>query len=157
MLKRCQVFIFETIGHSLYSMVKSRRHDLFVNTVGPPPPPTPRLLLKAAVGLPKIESLRELRNFLLERGDKSETWKGGVDVEIGGWHFFMTLQFNHIYSVCVWGWGSKVPFITFWIFSPLALQDSHLFKSVCTFLIHSGSLQKMLTALSNFVWNTQKS
>ena len=28
---------------------------------------------------------------------------------------------------------------------------------VGTFLIHSGSLQKMLTALFNVVWNTQKS
>ena len=28
---------------------------------------------------------------------------------------------------------------------------------ICTFLIHSGSLQKMLTALFNLVWNTQKS
>ena len=28
---------------------------------------------------------------------------------------------------------------------------------ICTFLIHSGSLQKVLTALFNFVWNTQKS
>ena len=28
---------------------------------------------------------------------------------------------------------------------------------VDTFLIHSGSLQKMLTALLNVVWNTQKS
>ena len=27
----------------------------------------------------------------------------------------------------------------------------------CKFLIHSGSLQKMLTALFNLVWNTQKS
>ena len=27
---------------------------------------------------------------------------------------------------------------------------------VGTFLIHSGSLQKMLTALFNLVWNTQK-
>ena len=25
---------------------------------------------------------------------------------------------------------------------------------ICTFLIHSGSLQKMLTALFNLVWNT---
>ena len=30
-------------------------------------------------------------------------------------------------------------------------------ENICTFLIHSGSLQKMLTALSNLVWNTQKS
>ena len=28
---------------------------------------------------------------------------------------------------------------------------------ICAFLIHSGSLQKMLTALFNLVWNTQKS
>ena len=28
---------------------------------------------------------------------------------------------------------------------------------ICTFLIHSCSLQKMLTALFNLVWNTQKS
>ena len=28
---------------------------------------------------------------------------------------------------------------------------------ICTFLIHSGSLQKMLTALFNLVWNTQNS
>ena len=28
---------------------------------------------------------------------------------------------------------------------------------ICTFLIHSGCLQKMLTALFNLVWNTQKS
>ena len=28
---------------------------------------------------------------------------------------------------------------------------------ICTFLIHSGSLQKMLTALFNLVWNTWKS
>ena len=28
---------------------------------------------------------------------------------------------------------------------------------ISTFLIHSGSLQKFLTALFNLVWNTQKS
>ena len=28
---------------------------------------------------------------------------------------------------------------------------------ICTFLIHSGSLQKMLTALFNLAWNIQKS
>ena len=27
---------------------------------------------------------------------------------------------------------------------------------ICTFLIHYYSVQKMLTALFNFVWNTQK-
>ena len=28
---------------------------------------------------------------------------------------------------------------------------------ICTFLIHYGSVQKLLTALIDFVWNTQKS
>ena len=28
---------------------------------------------------------------------------------------------------------------------------------ICTFLVHSGILQKMLTALFNLVWNTQNS
>ena len=27
---------------------------------------------------------------------------------------------------------------------------------ICTFLIHYGSVQKMLAAFFNFVWNTQK-
>ena len=48
----------------------------------------------------------------------------------------------------------------------LAMQDFHpgshqilVLKPaiICTFLIHSGSLQKMQTALFNLVWNTQKS
>ena len=46
------------------------------------------------------------------------------------------------------------------------MQDFHLHSHpslalkaciICTFLIHSGSLQKMLTALFNLVRNTQKS
>ena len=50
--------------------------------------------------------------------------------------------------------------------SELAMQDFHprshpslVLKPgiICTFLIHSGSLQKMLTALFILVWNTQKS
>ena len=71
---------------------------------------------------------------------------------MGGCHFFITLQFNHIYCVC---WESKVPFITFRIFSLLSepfkivIQVFIVLKPViiCTFLIHSGSLQKMLFAL----------
>ena len=68
--------------------------------------------------------------------------------------FFITLQFNHIY--CVWG-KSKAPFITFRIFS-LLIQVFIVLKPniICTFLIHYGSVQKMLTALFNFIWNTQK-
>ena len=36
------------------------------------------------------------RNFLLERGNKPEK---GVDVEMGGCRFSITLQFNYIYCV----------------------------------------------------------
>ena len=56
-----------------------------------------------------------VQNFLLESGDKPE--KGGLMYKWGGCHFFITLQFNHIYCVCG---ESKVPFITFWIFSLLS-------------------------------------
>ena len=45
----------------------------------------------------------------------------------------------------------------------LAMKGSHqsLYRTktlyICIFLIHSGSVQKMLTALFKLVWNTQKS
>ena len=44
--------------------------------------------------------------ILLERGDKPEKRGGGgvgVDIEMGGCHFFITWQFSHIYCVCVGG------------------------------------------------------
>ena len=79
----------------------------------------------------------------------------------GGLSLFYYFKFNHIY--CVWG-GSKVPFITFRIFSlfskpcKILIQVFIVLKPdiICTFLIHSGSLQKMLTALFNLICNTQK-
>ena len=74
-----------------------------------------------------------LQNFLLERGDKPEKGEGGG----GGCHFFITLQFNHIYHACG---ESKVPFITV-LFITFFI----------TILIHSGSPQKMSTALFNLV------
>ena len=49
---------------------------------------------------------------------------------------------------------------------PSLHQDSHSSSHpslvlkpgiICTFLIHSGSLLKILTAVFNLVWNTQKS
>ena len=78
--------------------------------------------------LPKTESLGGVTKCFVRKGDK---------LEKGGCHFFITLQFNHIYCVCG---ESKVSFIavlfiTFFI----------------TFLIHCGSLQKILTALFNLV------
>ena len=55
---------------------------------------------EGGLDLQKIESLMGGRTFLIEMGDKPE--KGGVDVEMGGGAtFFITLQFNHIYFVCV--------------------------------------------------------
>ena len=41
------------------------------------------------------------KNFT-KKGDNPEKGGGGVDVEMGGCHFFVTLQFNCIYCVC-WG------------------------------------------------------
>ena len=89
--------------------------------------------------------------------------------------YFLYLQFSSItFTVCVWG-GSKVPFVTFQIFSlelamegshPSLYYDFHLHSHpslavkpsiICKFQIHSGSLQKMLTSLFNLVGNTQKS
>ena len=57
------------------------------------------------------------------------------------------------------GEGDKVSFITFQIFSLLSWPFKILIHVVivlkpgviCTFLIHSGGLQKMLTALFNLV------
>ena len=101
------------------------------------------------------------QNFLQERGDKLEK---GFDVEMGGLplFYYFTVQFSPIY--CVHG-ESKVPLYYFLDLQSfgLAMQDFHsrshsslLLKPgiICTFLIHSGSLKKMLTALFR---NTQKS
>ena len=80
---------------------------------------------------------------MLERGDKPE--KGGVDVEMEGVAtFFTTLQFSSIIFT----------FLDLQSFE-LAMQDFCLHSHpslvlkpgiICTFLIHFGSLQKMLTA-----------
>ena len=74
---------------------------------------------------------------------------------------FFLLYSLVIFTVC----REKVRFPLL-LFESLVFSVSHArfsFKSllkpgiICTFLIHSGSLQKMLTALFNLVWNTQKS
>ena len=88
--------------------------------------------------------------------------------------YYFTVQ-SHLLSVCLcWEGGgagggrergSKVPFMTFWIFSVLSQLCKILIQVfivlnpgiICTFPIHSGSLQKMLTALFNLVLNAQKS
>ena len=74
---------------------------------------------------------------------------------MAGCHFSATLQFSSI----------AFTFSNLQSFE-LPMQDFHprshpsrVLKPgiICTFLIHSSSLQKMLTALFNLVWNTQKS
>ena len=73
----------------------------------------------------------------------------------GGCHFFTTLQFSSI----------AFTFLDLQSFE-LAMQDFHPHSHpslvlkpgiIYTFLIHSGSLQKMSTVLFNLVRNTQKS
>ena len=58
------------------------------------------------------------------------------------------------------GWGSKAPFITFRILRVSSIKDFHPRSHsslvlepgiICTFLIHSGSLQNMLAALFTLV------
>ena len=118
--------------------------------VGPPPP-----LLK---DLPKIESLwGGLQNFLLERGDKPEK---GAWCRKGGLPLFLLLYSSITFTVC----GGKVRFhlllfrsSVFWVSHAQFSSKSLTPDIICKFLIHSGSLQKMLTALFNLVWNTQKS
>ena len=61
------------------------------------------------LGLPKIESLREVPNILLERGI---TQKRGVDVEMGGGlslFYYFTVQLQ-LLCLCVWGEGGGVKF-----------------------------------------------
>ena len=79
-----------------------------------------------------------------------------INVKRGDGTFFIILQFNHIYCACE---NSKVSFITFWFFSLLSepckifIQVFIVLKHgiICIFLIHSGSTQKMLTALFKLV------
>ena len=101
------------------------------------------------------------QNFLLEREDKPEK---GVDVEMGrgGRLPLFLLLYGSVRSHLLCVGGSKV---SLYYFSDLqsfelAMQDFHprshsslLLKLgiICTFLIHSGSLQIMLTALFNLV------
>ena len=133
------------------------------NIVGPSrPPPPPSPLLKGRKGgrgrtFQKLSHFgRGSEIFLLVRGDNPE--KGGVNVEKGGGGVatFLLLYRSITFTVC----EGKIRF-------PLLLFGSSVFRVshtrlpsnsiICTFLIYSGGLQKMLTALSNLLWNTQKS
>ena len=77
--------------------------------------------------------------------------------------YYFTVQSN---VLCVGGGeggGGSLYFFSDLQSFELAMQDSHQVfivlkpDTICTFLIHYGTLQKMLTALFNFVWNTEKS
>ena len=105
-----------------------------------------------------IEYTTSRNTFLKEGG-----WTlGGINPKRGGWcrngggggATFWLLYSSITFTACV----GKVRFPYY--FSDLqsfelAMQVSHP-SLYCKFLIHSGSLQKKLTALFNFVWNTQK-
>ena len=105
---------------------------------------------------------------MLERGDKPV--KRGVDVEMGGRGFatfllLYSLVQSHLLCVCRGGGGEGDSKVSLYYFSDLqsfelAMQDFHprphsslALKSgiIYAFLIHSGSLQKMLTALFDLV------
>ena len=72
-------------------------------------------------------------------------------------------KFLLLHSLYVCG-KSKVSFITFRFFSLLSWPCKILIQVfivlkhciICTFLIYSDSVQKMLTSLFKLVWNTQK-
>ena len=106
---------------------------------------------------PKIESLwggAGVPNVLLKREDKHEKG-GGVDEAMEGCHFLL-LYSSIIFILCV----AKVKFLLLLFGSSvsyLAMEDSHpsLYstKTLCHLyiLIHSGGVQKMLTALFKLV------
>ena len=73
---------------------------------------------------------------------------------------------SHLLCVCVWGGGGvRFPLLlfgssVFWVEPCKILTQVFIVLKpgiICTFLIHSGSPQKMLNALFNLIWNTQKS
>ena len=116
-------------------------------------PPHP--LNKGDVGPSKNWVTWGVQNFLLERGDKPERGDGGWFRKGGGSTFFTTLQFRSIAFTFSNLQSFELPMQDFQPHS----HPSLVLKPgiICTFLIHSGSLQKMLTALFNLVRNTQKS
>ena len=91
----------------------------------------------------KLRNL-EVPKILLERGITLKRGRG-VDVEMRSCHFFFTLQFNCIYSVC----GEKVKFVLLHFDLHKILIQSLVLKHcvICIFLIHSDSVQKMPNAL----------
>ena len=94
----------------------------------------------------KLSHIR-VPKMLLER--RGSPWKGGG----GGGALFLLLHSLIGFTLCVG--KSKVSFITFWFFSlfswpcTILIQVFLILKHciICIFLIHSGSVQKMPSAL----------
>ena len=78
---------------------KLGKHNIKGITIVDPPP----LLKVGAQDLPKIESLGGYQKFSQKGGITLK--RRGIDVEMGGCHFFITLQFNFILCVCVCVFG----------------------------------------------------
>ena len=95
---------------------------------------------------------RGVPNILIERVNKPEKGGGGVNVEMGELALCHYFTYSSI-TFTVWG-KSKVSSLLSWP-CKILIQIFILLKH-CIFLIHSGSLLKMLTALFKLVWNTQK-
>ena len=74
---------------------------------------------------------------------------------MAGCHFFITLQFGHIYFVYM----GKVMFLYVLVLQSLLFSfQSSVLKHciICIFLIHFDSVPTMLTVLFKLVWNIQK-
>ena len=75
---------------------------------------------------------------------------------MAGCHFFITLQFGHVYFVYM----GKVMFLYYVLVlqSLLFSFQSSVLKHciICIFLIHFDSVPTMLTVLFKLVWNIQK-
>ena len=122
-----------------------------ITIVDPPPPP---LIKGGGLGPSKNWVTWGLPKIFLERGDNPE--KKGDWCRNGGLplFYYFTVQF-HLLCVCVCG-GGGVKFAllhfdssVFWVnhtrFSSKSIVLKHCI--ICIFLIHSNSVQKMLTAL----------
>ena len=118
--------------------------------------PPPLLLIKGGT-FQKLSHLGGIFFFCQKGRINNKPEKGRLSVAT----LFITLQFNHVYSVCR---KSKVSFITIRSIGLLSQSCKILVQVfiilkhciICIFLIHSGIVQKILTALFKLVQNTQK-
>ena len=129
------------------------------NIVGPPPPP----LIKGEGG-----GGNGVGRLVLG-GYQKFCQKGEITLKKGGWYrngggelplsYYFTVQ---LHILCV---GKKVKFAVLHFDSSVIWVNHARFSSksciiqhciICILLIHSDSVQKILTPLFKLVWNTQK-